>query len=51
MEVFKEHWMSGRRCSMSTGGVEGGAQGALDEWKEMFKEHWMSGRRCSRSTG
>ena len=49
--MFKKRWMSGRRCSRNAGGVEGGVQEALEEWKEVFKKRWRSGRRCSISAG
>ena len=63
--MFKKRWRSGRKRSRSVGGVEGGVQEALEEWKEVFKkrggvEEWSwrcsrsagrGGRRCSRSVG
>ncbi|KAI0229057.1 hypothetical protein LSAT2_020513 [Lamellibrachia satsuma] len=50
-EVFKKCWRSGRRCSRSVEGMEGGVPEVLEEWKEVFKKCWRNGRRCSRSAG
>ena len=49
--MFKKCWRSGRRCSRSIGGVKGGVQEVLEEWKEVFKKHRRSRMRCSRTAG
>ena len=45
-QVFKKCLRSGRICSLSVRGMEGGVQ---YEWKYVVKKCWRSGSMCPRS--